>query len=381
MRSSRKDSTGAKITCAIVFCLFAFLYIYCYQTPTLSYEQHVLSEGVTFYRPLISAIIITFVAMIIQLITYSIIRLRGASHALTYLPSALFLAILTCGYPDGNGGLTTGIWIWFLPVILIIYIGIIRVIKQWISMPTAPEGFFSSRILLVNLFTMIVLMLFVLWIGNGDHLFHRQVWAEKLLIDKRYRELAREGRGSSQVYRQTGIKFLERDMDKKIEPSTDSTLTVLRFIAMDKLGILADSLFTQPVVGSTASLMRLENVHPYLFSKKFLSRRKSLDYRLCALLVGAELDKFAKVINSHCNVNDTTMRDSLPQHYKEALILYQHMRSNPITSYSDPVLETDFTDMRTQLKQCATRKEQEMFMWKNYRNTYWFYYYTHYMDK
>lgn len=378
MRSSQKDSTGAVIfICAIVFCLFAFLYIYCYQTPTLSYEQHVLSGGVTFYRPLISAIIITLVAMIIQLVTYSLTRLHGASHALTYLPSALFLAFLTCGHADGKGGITTGVWLWTLPIILIIYFGLIKVVKQWISVQS-HENFFSSRTLVANLFTMIFLMLFTLWIGNGDRLFHRQVWAEKLLIDRRYKELAREGRGSSQLYRQTGITFFEKNMDKIVDPGTDTTLTVLRFIAMDKLGILADSLFTQPVVGSTASVMCLDNVHPYLFSKKFLSRRKSLDYRLCALLVGGDMDNFTKTLSNHFNIKDSVTCDSLPQHYKEALVLYQHMRSKPITAYNNPVLETDFSDMRKMMKQCSSAKEKNMQMWANYRNTYWYYYFTHY---
>ena len=377
MRNNQKDSTGVIIgTCAIVFCLFAFLYIYCYQTPTLSYEQHVLSGGVTFYHPLVSAIIITVVAMMVQIITFTITRLQGASHALTYFPSMCLLAFLTCGQPDGNGGLTASGWIYVLPIALILYPLLIKVIKQWISYPSMPERFLFSRTLLANLVMMIAFMLLVVRIGNGDHLFHRQVWAEKLLIDKRYKELAREGRGSSQIYRQTGITLFDKNIDNVVHPSTDSTLTLLRVIAMDKLGILADSLFTQPVVANTASLMQLENIHPYLFPKQFLSRRKSTDYRLCSLLAGRELDKFAKLVSKHYNVNDSLAHDSIPRHYREALVLYQHQRSNPVTAYKDPVLETDYNDMKAQIKQCSSVKEKKFALWNNYRNTYWYYYFA-----
>lgn len=64
MAKNRKDSTTAiKAVCAIVFILFSFSYIYFYQTPTLTYEQHILSGGVTVYHPFISAVIIAVVGI------------------------------------------------------------------------------------------------------------------------------------------------------------------------------------------------------------------------------------------------------------------------------------------------------------------------------
>lgn len=376
MKHKKKDSTAIIVACAIIFCLFSFLYIYCYQTPTLSFSQHVLSGGVTFYHPLISAIIITVTAYILQLITFRLTQLYGASHALTYMPSMLLLAFLSCAHPDNAGGLTTGVWMWFLPVIIAGYVILIKVVKQWIGTSTF-EPFFSSRVLSINLLSLIVMMLYVVNIGNGDALFHRQIWAEKLLIDQRYHELSREGRGSSQIERQTGISYFKKNSNNVVYEHTDSTLTLLRFIAMSKLGTLPDSLFTQPVVGGTASLMRMENIHPYLFTRKFLSRTKNLDYKLCALLAEGDLDNFAKKLMAKYNVNDTLAPDTLPRHYREALVLYQHLRSKPVTAYSDPVLETDYEDMRNIQKLSATNKEDEMKMWQAYRNTYWYYYIIH----
>lgn len=377
MNRYKKDSTVAStVTCAIIFFIFTFLYIYCYQTPTLSFAQHVLSGGATFYHPLISAIIITVVAYVIQLVTFRIIKLKGASHALTYLPSMLFLCFLTCPRPDGHGGMTVGKWIWFVPLILILYGILIKVIKQWIGNNVSNDRFLSSRILTVNLITMILMAIYTVNIGNGDPIFHRQVWAEKLLIEKKYQELAHEGSKTNQLFRQTGLKIFASHNDDAIQLETDSTLTLLRFIALSKLGTLADSLFTQPVVGGTASLLYQKNIHPYLFSSKFLSRTKDINYRLCAFLVEGDLDSFAKMLQKNCNVNDTTARDSLPRHYKEALVLYQHMRSNPVTAYVDTVLETDYSDMTRMRRESKNRKEEDLNMWRSYRNTYWYYYMT-----
>lgn len=370
----KKDSTVATVvTCAIVFCLFSFLYLYCYQTPTLAYEQHVLSGGITVYHPFVSAILITLVCHILQLVVYGFTKLNGASHALTYLPSMLLLAFITCGHPDANGNLTAGSWLWFIPLILALYVVGIRIIKQWLSLATAPESYLQSRIVVLNLVTFVGMILFVLNVGNGNELFHRQIRAEKLLLENRYAELSKEGQGRSLIAQRIGMTTLEK-RNNSLSEHTDSTLTLLRFIAMDKRGTLADSAFTQPVVGGVGSLMKLENVRPLLCSKRFLMRRKSFDYRLCALLAERDLDTFARLLSQKVNVNDTTARDTLPRHYKEALVLYQHLRSKPVTAYADPVLETDYNDMKQLLGTCATADERRLVMQQNYKNNYWGYY-------
>lgn len=361
-------------TSAIVFCLFSFLFIYCYQTPTLAYEQHVLSGGVTVYHPLVSAILITIVGLLLQWLVFGVVRLRGASHALTYLPSMLLLASITSAYPDGEGGLTVGLWLWFIPLILIAYACLIKVVKQWISSPVIPgEGIFSSHTLLVNMLTMVLMMLFVLKASNGDELFHRQVRAEKLLLENRYAELAKEGQGRSLLAQRTGITVMDGLFNSTSE-RTDSTLTLLRFLAMDHQHNLADSVFMQPVAGSTASLLRMENIRPLLCTKRFLMRRHSFDYKMCALLAERDLDRFARMLSERVDLSDSTVCDSLPRHYKEALILYQHLRSNPITNYVNPVLETDYRDMKDMQHECANIDERKHALQQNYRNSYWKYY-------
>lgn len=372
MTPSPKNNAPLMAITAVVAGVFAFLYVYCYQTPTLTYAQHVLSGGVTVYHPLVSALLLTTVLGIVSWLVYKATKLRGRGHAMIYVPSALLLALLTTVEPDGEGGISMGLWVWAIPVILLLYVVAIRVIKQWISMPSAPAPLIASSALTVNLLTLTVLMLFVTKAGNGDELFHREVWAEKLLLERRYDLLAHEGQPCSQLRRQTGAALFSETGRASVSERTDTTLSFLRALALDKRGTIADSLFTQPVALSSGAMLHLEGVRPLIVSRRFLRRRKSRDYRLCAALASRDLDAFARYYTK-C-VNDSVIDvKHLPTHYSEALIAYQHLRSQPLTAYSDPAREADYRDLRDLLAKARTPNERRELLRQSYRNTFWNY--------
>ena len=65
----RNSSTlSIRLMCAIVFCLFSFCFLYLFQSDILAAAQHALSNGLTSYKPLTGAIIITLVLQILQLL-------------------------------------------------------------------------------------------------------------------------------------------------------------------------------------------------------------------------------------------------------------------------------------------------------------------------
>lgn len=362
MTNNGKDSTTTiKVVCAIVFILFSFVYIYFYQTPVLTYEQHVLSGGVTVYHPLISAIIITVVGWMIQMLVHNACRFASGCHALTYFPSMALLAFLTCGEADGNGGLTVGTSIWIVAVSLVIYLACMAIARRWLTY-SAPSSdiLLSSRTLTLNLGVMVLMMLFVVKTANSDSLLHRQVIAEKQLVAQDYENLANEGLNRG------GYCYAE----------TNPTLTLLRYIALDKRGELAERLFTQPVMGSTASLCRLEGIKPLLCKKKMLSRYKGFDYHLCAFLCDKNLDAFAHLLADSIDLTKPGICDSIPVHYREALVLYQHQRSNPVVAYSDSIVEADYHDLQQLMRSSKTGNLRRDNLRKNYQATYWNYYYT-----
>jgi hypothetical protein len=64
----------------------------------------------------------------------------------------------------------------------------------------------------------------------------------------------------------------------------------------------------------------------------------------------------------------------LPKHYREALTLYCHSRSNPVVTYSVPVVEEDFANYQELKKQYQDPMERKTRVSEEYRGTYWYYY-------
>ena len=107
--------------------------------------------------------------------------------------------------------------------------------------------------------------------------------------------------------------------------------------------------------------------------KKHRYAKKPLrDYLLCAYLMDRKIDLFVKEL-----VDDKeTEFEKLPKHYREALILYNHIRSNPMVSYHNDIMDTDYTDMQNILRSVTNKKEAMSMAGKSYGNTYWYYYFS-----
>ena len=65
---NKNSSTVAiRLMCAIVFLTFSFVWLYCFQADVLAAAQHVLSKGLTSYKPFVGAVLITLVLQVLQL--------------------------------------------------------------------------------------------------------------------------------------------------------------------------------------------------------------------------------------------------------------------------------------------------------------------------
>ena len=63
-RNIKSNDILVNITCTIVFVVFTFVYLYCYQADLLTAMQHVFSKGQTHYNHLIGASLITFILLL-----------------------------------------------------------------------------------------------------------------------------------------------------------------------------------------------------------------------------------------------------------------------------------------------------------------------------
>lgn len=376
----KKNSTiTTLVMCAIVFCLFTISYLYWHHWDLLTYAQHVLSNGQTRYNRFIGVLVITIVLLILQQVVFSIVRLSKYTHALTYFPSMLALAVLCDIQPDLAHGFSLGKWAWLVPLTLLLWGSAVWIARQALPFDNqkVSTGVFSRRAW-INLLLMLCMMLFVAFTTRTDAVFHYRTHIESSILLNDYDEALR-----------TGIKSEE----------TDVNLTMLRAFVLSKKGQLAERLFEYPVVGRSEDLLPFASSHsrllyvPYdslyshfgahpiavgsvhryfdLLERDSLATNAVADYRLCGYLIDGRLDTFVEKLPAYYNIEGY-----LPKHYREALLLYntKHAEQEPIVfdSYDQRHQWEDFQELRNEY---ADLSEQKVKIGDRYRNTYWYYYF------
>lgn len=354
--------------------MFAFCYLFFYQADILAVSQHVLSDGATSYNRTLGAIIITVALQLLQLAVAFLTKLSGCRHAITYFPSLLILAIITSMdiRPDGSAGF--GAWLWAAPLLIAAWAGAVYVAREMPYGLPSGKGI-SAREIWTNTFTLCAMFIFTGATGSSDDVFHYRMRAEN--------------------------RLLHCDIDGALAAGerslrTDSNLTMLRAYALARKGQLGESLFAYPVNCKGSDLLPLSAetrcmMYPQDSIYKFLGARPAAsmttvsylnallhgnkaapavkDYLLCVCLVDRDLDSFARLLPKFYDTNG-----KLPRHYREALTLYSHLRSNPSVTYHDDITATDFKDLQTLEKQYPDPQERKLAIFDHYYGTYWYYY-------
>jgi hypothetical protein len=375
----KKNSTiTTMVMCAIVFCLFSLSWLYWFQGDLLAVAQHVLSGGQTHYDRTVGAVIITVVLLLLQQVVYRFVGLSIRSHALTYVPSILALAMLGDIEPGTCYRSSLGHWIWAAPLILLVWGGVVWIVRQTLPSGTSKEqtGIFS-RCAWLNVIQLVVMMLFVAGTSNSNAVFHYRAHVELAILEDDLDEALRTGNRSEE---------------------TDVHLTMLRAYALSQKGELGERLFEYPVTGkgddllpfmksrSRTLLLYADSIYHFLGARPIavgsmnryfeLLERDSLassavaDYRLCGLLVDKNIDGFVASLPEYYSVDN-----ALPKHYREALTLYTHLRSNPSIVYHEAVMDEDWDNFQELQKQYPMLSERKGKVADRYRSSYWYYYY------
>lgn len=376
--NKNSSTISIRLMCAIVFLLFSVCWLYFFQAEVLAMTQYVMSGGVTHYNPIIGTVIITGGLLALQMIIFSILRLRQRTHALTYLPSMLILAIITnvSLQVDGDTIHTFSWWMYVLVLVVWLALAVFARIYQEIEVNEDYNLF--SRPMWVNMLIMALMMMGVAWIGNTNAVFHYRMKAENRLL-----------KGDFDSALEVGKMSLE----------SDENLMMIRMYAMARKDSLGDCLFRYPIAGNsdqilpTDSLSRLmlypvDSIYRFLGARparkmpavhylEILQRKDSVpnkavtDYLLCSYLIDRNLDRFASDITKFYEVSDSL---PLPRHYREALILYTHLRSQPKIVYHEPVMDEDYANLKALEKQYPDYMERKGKVEDLYRGTYWYYF-------
>ncbi len=360
MDRKRNSTATVRWMCAIIFIVFTYLYLSCYQADVLAVAQHELSDGLTTYNYALFPVLTTLALFLLQLGVYAVGRVKKTFHALTYFPSLLVLAVITDIPCHVDMGLSLGAWAWIAPLLLVVFGFSIWVIRQ--LEPYEPEGhsgLLGARRIWVNLFQLVVMMLLVVLVSNGNQVFHERMKMERLMKEGNYAEALEIGRSSL---------------------DTDSSLTMLRVACLHRTKRMGDQLFHYPLVGGSKAMIpdgvttkaMMWDVPKWMRPMKNgkLKYLRPVDYQLCGLLLDKQIDRFVIELQKRQAIDSI----SLPRHYKEALILYAHSRTHPKVVYHDAVMEADFQDFQGMERKYSNEMERNAALRDTYGNTYWYYY-------
>ncbi len=352
---SNISTTTVKVVSAVVFCTFTFLYLYLYQADLLYMGQHILSDGATSYNALVGAILITLVLQLLQLVICGFMHVSHSAIALTWFPSFLILTVITDISPDIDKSFSFGGWLFAVPLLLAVWFGVTWTITKAENFDTRESAHpLLSRQMWVNSLAMLLMILFTCTWSNGNDVLHYRLQTERCIRDGDYEAALDCGKSAM---------------------ANDSSLTMLRAYALSCEGRLADSLFVYPVCGGSRMLLpdgittKSMTIPAQQIRKHYRQRKSQVDYLLMSLLLDKKIDQFARTIR-HYYPLDTTM----PRHYREALVLYTHLRSNPVVIYHESVMDADYKDM-TELAHSSNPAERESMVRDAYGNTYWCYYF------
>ena len=372
------SATVVKTVCATVFLLFVAIYVFFYQEDTLALTQHILSGGATVYSRVIGGIIITIVLALLHFTTAKVMRTKPLCiYALSCFPSLYILAMLT----DFDTSHPLSPWRWWailMPLACAVWWGVVyflgELLRYRCSDNRHEEGYLA-RTLGCNIFILAAMMIGVGLLSNSNDITHYRLRMERLLMHGEYAKSLEVGKQS----------------DK-----SDANLTMLRVFALAHEGRLGDELFKYPVSGTSASIvpqladgkmlmLSPDSVYRMLgaiprhgqSTKHYLNAivksgqatKAAIEYQLCGMLIDKNLDGFVSLLMKTHKIDD-----SLPLHYREALILYTHRRSSPKVVYRNTVMDTDYDDMQRLERETHSPGERRIMVYKQFAGTYWEYF-------
>lgn len=385
----KKNGTiTTRVVCAVCFILFTFLWLYDFQADVLTVAQHALSHGMTHYDRTVGAVLITLVLLLLQGAVSVLSRLPIVLHGLTYVPSMLLLAYISDIDADIDSHYTFGAWTWAAPLLFVVWLALMWGAHQLKPLladgKRRPSGLFS-RVVWVNLLQMTVLMLVVAGVGNTDAVFHYRAHAETALMRQDYDEALLAGSESLE---------------------TDAHLTMLRAYALSCKGEMGDHLFDYAIAGSGSDLLPMPGgashlmvlpadtlwkhlgarpAHPMtadtyfrLLAKDSLATDAVRDYQLCGYLVDRNLQDFIRVLPRYYQAGDSLASQSMPRHYREALVLCRQQHPEWGVAFRDSLMEMKWQEMKDFEKdleqQAKSSESHHLKMYSQYGKTYWYYY-------
>ncbi len=371
------STTALKAVCAAIFLLFTTLYIYAFQGDLLAMTQHSWAHGMTHYDHTIGTVVITLTLSLLSLIIYQSVSLPSRAHALVFFPSFLLMGLLTSVVQRGTTVTITGKALLLTIILLLLYIVVVVQVRHYAPFltPLRSTGLLSHP-WWTNLSLLIAMMLMVYGMGNTDRTLHTRLAVERHVQQRQWEAAIHEG-------------YPQYD--------NDSSLTMLRALALANVGQLGERIFNYEPTGGSRSLLprpdrsvafltdgdkvlwrtlgpvprnRDENTADYLRRelRRGTLKPAGADYLLVAYLLDRDIKSFMEALPKYYTIND-----SLPAHYKEAYMIYCDNHNIPDTLLSRAV-SADYADYLAIMRSRMTAARRDSALRSAYYGTYWYYY-------
>ena len=371
----RRTARIIAVASGLLFSVFSVVYLSVFQKEVMEALHYSLAQGKTVYAPWMSAIIGTIVLLVIRWFVNLFVGLKGPLKTLSYFPPCLLLGVVTdVGHGVYHGEGISGQWAWLLPLLLVLYVVIgkllARACKLWVN-PELEEGVMVNS----NLFVLLCLCLMTACMGNTNVHFHHELKVEEALRKQDY-----------ETARQVGMKSMD--------PSRN--LTALRAYAMSREGTMGEYLFQYPQLYGAAGLLmgtsddkalrlNADSLYVYLGNRPALGEPAmtfftriceeesgnytTMDYYLSALLLERKLEQFVKAFDELYIV-----RDSVPYYYQQALFLYDKMHPSNKPMVADEAMEEQWKAYEEEKTNLAGQRGEGNRMRRKFGDTYWWYY-------
>ena len=400
MRNYKKDGTTAlDAVCAVIFVLIIFTYYYSFQGDILGMTQYSWSEHQTHYDRLTGGIIFTVIVCCISAVSAFMFTLPERARTMCYMPAMVLSGVVTGATVDaaGQARLSWGL-VGIGVLTLVAYPYIARKLQGLSGLyATRRDGSTSVTKWWSNILFLIALTVIMFCLGNTDRSLHTRLAVERLCREGNYEEAL--------AY---GIPKYDND----------EALTMWRAYALAKnqKGIgteMGERLFTYNITGSTTALLPKAGAEPHSLLrdnyiiwqaigfvprdineaqstylarelKRGTARKASIDYLLCTYLVNKDLERFVKELvkyyGSTAAFRSAQVQAVLPQHYAEALLVYESGRNATVTAglnslKIDDAVRADYYDFMNVLRERKNVKEKDADLRDNYFGTYWYYFY------
>ncbi len=365
--------------CATLFAVFAFLFVAVYQAPLLEAFYNEVATGKLDYNPWLVGGVVSLLLTLLALWLNRFAKLRREWTALAFLPSALLLAFIT----DIDRGLYTGSaisssWIYIFVASILLYAFVAFVLRRILFEKIKDARMVTNRVLWHNMVIIVLSICLIGALSNSEENFKRETLV-----------MSHWNRGDTVKALRVGKTSLDASRE----------LTVMRAYLLANAGKMGEHLFEYPQYYATDGLLPAmertsvlipDSVYSMLGAKPlegeagtvFLSRIAHADtasaivrdYYLSSLLLEKRLLEFKDEVIAFC---DAASVDSLPKHYREALMLYADIEGEQEAlpfELQDVVMREELERLRAEEAKHDDAFVRGNYVRRHFGHTYWWYF-------